>query len=76
MATYDQMSPAERRNLIRTLRNPPALQEDPQALPGGKHYEYDFRLKRTVEVSRSGERFLVVLVEGKLRRDHKNVVRR
>ena len=76
MAAYDQMSPAERRNLIRTLRNPPALQEDPQVLPGGKHYEYDFRLKRTVEVSRSGERFPVVLVEGKLWRDHKNVVRR
>jgi len=43
------------------------LQEDPKnALPDGTRYEYDPILKRTVEVTPSGERFPVTLVDGKL----------
>ena len=38
-------------------------------LPDGTHYEYDADLRATVEVTPSGERFPVVLVEGKLQRD-------
>jgi hypothetical protein len=46
------------------------LQEGPKnALPDGTHYEYDPILKRTVEVTPSGERFPVTLVDGKLQRD-------
>ena len=77
MATYDEMSPAERRNLARTLMNPPALQEDPrQELPDGTHYEYDSRLKRTVEVSGSGERFPVAFADGKLERHSEKIADR
>ena len=47
-----------------------ALQEGPKnALPDGTRYEYDPILKRTVEVTPSGERFAVTLVDGKLQRD-------
>ena len=47
-----------------------ALQEGPKnALPDGTRYEYDPILKRTVEVTPSGERFPVTLVDGKLQRD-------
>jgi hypothetical protein len=46
------------------------LQEGPKnALPDGTRYEYDPALKRTVEVTPSGERFPVSLVDGKLQRD-------
>jgi hypothetical protein len=46
------------------------LQEGPKkALPDGTRYEYDPILKRTVEVTPSGERFAVTLVDGKLQRD-------
>ena len=46
------------------------LQEGPKnALPDGTRYEYDPILKRTVEVTPSGERFPVTLVDGKLQRD-------
>jgi hypothetical protein len=38
-------------------------------LPDGTRYEYDPILKRTVEVTPSGERFPVTLVDGKLQRD-------
>src|SRR5215469_16717950 len=45
------------------------LQEGPKkALPDGTRYEYDPILKRTVEVTPSGERFPVTLVDGKLQR--------
>jgi hypothetical protein len=37
--------------------------------PGWTRYEYDPILKRTVEVTPSGERFPVTLVDGKLQRD-------
>ena len=46
------------------------MQEGPKnALPDGTRYEYDPILKRTVEVTPSGERFPVTLVDGKLQRD-------
>ena len=46
------------------------LQEGPKkALPDGTRYEYDPILKRTVEVTPSGERFPVTLVDGELQRD-------
>ena len=35
----------------------------------GTRYEYDTILKRTVEITPSGERFPVTLVDGKLQRD-------
>jgi len=38
-------------------------------LLGGTRYEYDRILKRTVEITPSGERFPVTLVDGKLQRD-------
>src|SRR5438552_13750363 len=42
------------------------LQEGPRdAFPDGAHYEYDPKLKRTVEVAPSGKRFPVALVAGK-----------
>ena len=53
------------------------LQEGPKkALPDGTRYEYDPILKRTVEVTPSGERFPVTLVDGKLQRDSKKTDRR
>jgi len=58
MATYDEMSPAEREKLIEALGSLSGLQEGPNgALPDGTHYEYDPGLKRTVKVTPSGERF-------------------
>ena len=70
MASYDEMSPTNRRNLIEGLASLSGLQEGPKnALPDGTRYEYDPVLKRTVEVTPSGERFPVILAEGKLTRD-------
>ena len=49
------------------------LQEGPKkALPDGTRYEYDPILKRTLEVTPSGERFPVTLVDGKLQRNAGN----
>ncbi len=46
------------------------LQEGPKDMfPDGTHYEYDPDLKRTVEVTPSGQLVPVTLVAGKLRRD-------
>jgi hypothetical protein len=46
------------------------LQEGPtNVLLDGTRYEYDPILKRTVEITPSGERFPVTLVDGKLQRD-------
>ena len=73
MATYDEMNPAERRQLMETLGSLSGLQQGPNgARPNGSHYEYDPGLKRTVEVTASGERFPVALVDGKLVRDSGN----
>src|SRR5215469_3875338 len=56
---------------------PPGLQEGPKkALPDGTRYEYDPILKRTVEVTPSGERFPVTLVDGKLQRDSQKADKR
>ena len=46
------------------------------ALPDGTRYEYDPILKRTVEITPSGERFPVALVRGELKRDSEAVVAR
>ena len=76
MATYDKMSPEERRRLMDALGSLTGLQEGPQqALPDGTRYEYDHHLKRTVEVTPSGERFPVSLVEGRLQRDSEKPVK-
>jgi hypothetical protein len=39
-------------------------------------YEYDAVLKRTVEITPSGERFPLALVDGKLKRDLEKIARR
>jgi hypothetical protein len=47
MATYDEMSPADRRNLFEGLASLSGLHEGPKnALPNGTRYEYDPVLKR------------------------------
>jgi hypothetical protein len=77
MATYDEMSPAERKKLMNGLEALTGLREGPKrALPDGTRYEYDPILKRTVEITPSGERFPVTLVEGKLKRDSQKADRR
>jgi hypothetical protein len=73
MATYDEMSPAERKKLMHGLEALTGLQEGPKkALPDGTRYEYDPALKRTVEITPTGERFPVTLVDGKLQRNSGN----
>ena len=72
MSTYDEMSPAERRQLMEALGSLTGLQEG----PNGTRYEYDPDLKRTVEVTPSGERFPVALVGDKLIRDSERSVLR
>ena len=70
MASYDEMSPTDRRNLFEGLASLSGFEEGPKnALPDGTRYEYDAVLKRTVEIAPSGERFCVILVDGELRRD-------
>ena len=77
MATYDDMSPGERKRLMNGLEALTGLQEGPKnALPDGTRYEYDRVLKRTVGVTPSGERFPVTLVDGKLQRDSEKTDRR
>ena len=72
-APYDQMSPDERQQLVEELAGLAGLQEGPKdAFPDGTRYEYDSRLKRTVEVASSGKRFPVGLVAGRFRRDVAN----
>jgi hypothetical protein len=76
-ASYDQMSTAERQRLVEALGNLAGLQEGPtNAFPDGTHYEYDPKLKRTVELASSGKRFPVALVGGKFRRDVPNAAAR
>jgi len=77
MANYDEMSPTDRGNLVEGLASLSGFEEGPKdALPDGTRYEYDVVLKRTVEITPSGERFPVALSDGKLRRDSKKIVRR
>jgi hypothetical protein len=77
MPIYDEMSPTERKKLMDGLEALTGLQEGPKnALPDGTRYEYDPILKRTVEITPSGERFPVTLVGGKLQRDSQKADRR
>jgi hypothetical protein len=69
-AIYDRMSPEERQHLAEAIASLAGLQEGPKtALPDGTHYEYDAKLKRTVEVDPSGRVIPVSLVAGELQRD-------
>lgn len=69
-ASYDKMSPAERQQLVEELAALAGLQEGPKgAFPDGTRYEYDSKLKRTVEVAPSGKRFPVALIAGKFQRE-------
>ena len=75
IATYDKMSTAERQHLMEALGNLAGLQEGPRdAFPDGTRYEYDCKLKRTVEVAPTGKRFPVALVAGKFQRDSAKLV--
>ena len=75
MAAYDEMSEAERRRLAEVLGSLTGLQGGPtEALPDGSHYEYDPTLKVTVEVTPSGDRYPVVLVDGRLIRASERAV--
>jgi hypothetical protein len=68
--TYDKMSQVERRQLVEELAGLAGLQEGPSdAFPDGTRYEYDPKLKRTVEVAPSGKRFPVALIAGKFQRE-------
>src|SRR5438477_13073364 len=68
-ATYDQMSTAERQRLVEALGNLAGRQEGPRStFPDGSRYEYDPKLKRTVEVASSGKRYPVALVAGRFQR--------
>ena len=74
MASYDEMNPTDRRNLFEALASLSGFKEGPKnALPDGTRYEYDAVLKRTVEITPSGERFPVILVDGKLKRDSEKI---
>jgi hypothetical protein len=77
MASYDEMNPTDRKNLFEGLASLSGLHEGPKnTLPDGTRYEYDPVLKRTVEVTPSGERSSVILVDGKLTRDSEKIARR
>ena len=77
MANFVEMSPSERGNLFEGLASLSGFEEGPKhALPDGTRYEYDVVLKRTVEITPSGERFPVTLADGKLKRDSDKIGRR
>jgi hypothetical protein len=68
--SYDKMSPDGRQQLLEALVGLAGLREGPkQALIDGTRYEYDCKVKRTLEVAPSGRRFPVALVAGKFQRD-------
>lgn len=68
-ATYDQMDPGERQQLVEDLASLAGLQEGPKgAFPDGTRYEFDPRFKTTFEITPSGKRFPVALVAGKFQR--------
>ena len=70
MAAYDKMTIEERQELMEILGSLTGLQEGPhEEFADGTHYEYDPKLRTTVEVGPSGERFPVALVAGKLQRE-------
>jgi hypothetical protein len=75
MAAYDEMSEAERQLLAKTLGSLTGLQGGPSgSLPDGTHYEYDPTLKATVEVTPTGDRYPVTLVDGRLVREGERAV--
>jgi hypothetical protein len=75
MATYDEMSEAERKKLWKVLGSLTGLQGGPTgSLPDGTHYEYDPALKATVEVTPSGDRYPVKLVDGRFIREGERAV--
>jgi hypothetical protein len=75
MAAYDEMSETERQQFSKTLGSLTGLQGGPAAsLPEGTHYEYDPILKATVEVTPSGDRYPVTLVDGRLIREGERAV--
>lgn len=75
MAAYDEMSEAERRQLSEVLGSLTGLQGGPNgSLPGGTHYEYDPTLKATVEVTPTGDRYRVTLIDGRFIRDGERAV--
>jgi len=77
MASYDEMSSTDRRKLFEGVASLSSFEEGPKsALPDGVRYEYDPVLKRTIEITPSGERFPVTLVDGKLKRDSDKIGRR
>jgi hypothetical protein len=68
-ATYDKMSAAERLQLFKVLGALTGLQEGPKGkFSDGTSFEYDRALGKTVEVTPTGKRFPVTLVEGKFQR--------
>ena len=75
MAAYDEMSEAERRRLAEVLGSLTGLQGGPTgSLPDGTHYEYDPTLKATVEVTPTGDRYRVTLVDGRFIREGERAV--
>lgn len=75
MVAYDEMSEAERRRLAEVLGSLTGLQGGATgSLPDGTHYEYHPTLKATVEVTASGERYPVILVDGRLVRASERAV--
>ncbi len=75
MAAYDEMSEAERQQLSKVLASLTGLQGGPtESLPDGTHYEYDPTLKATVEVTPTGDRYPVTLVDGRLIRASERAV--
>lgn len=76
MAAYDKMTTEERQELMEILASLTGLQEGPhQEFADGTHYEYDTKLRTTVEVGPSGERFPVALVAGQLQRGSQTMAR-
>jgi len=75
MAAYDEMREAERQQLSKALGSLSGLQGGPNGtLPDGTHYEYDPALKATVEVTPSGDRYRVTLVDGKFIREGEQAI--
>ena len=75
MAAYDEMSEAERQLLAKTLGSLSGLQGGPSgSLPDGTHYEYDPTLKATVEVTPTGDRYPVTLLDGRFVREGERAV--
>ena len=77
VATYDKMSTEERQQLMAVLASLTGSKEGPhEEFSDGTHYEYDRKLRATVEVGPSGQRFPVALVAGKLQRESQKTARK